>query len=111
VEGERCTVEADLGPVRYLARIYYEPRCVEGNYSLQCSCTGGAWKSWPLRRDEVLIRQPGQRRGSCRQRSSSPSRMPPETRKAVEAWAKRQDDEPSLSEAIRRMVEIVLKSD
>src|SRR5262245_21803385 len=25
----------------------------------QGSCTGGAWKSWPLRRDGVLIRQPG----------------------------------------------------
>jgi hypothetical protein len=37
-------------------------------------------------------------------------RMSPESRKAVEAWAKRQPDKPSLSEAIRRMVEIVLKS-
>ena len=37
-------------------------------------------------------------------------RMSPESRKAVEAWAKRQADKPSLSEAIRRMVEIVLKS-
>jgi hypothetical protein len=37
-------------------------------------------------------------------------RMSPESPKAVEAWAKRQADKPSLSEAIRRMVEIVLKS-
>jgi len=37
-------------------------------------------------------------------------RMSPEVRKAVEAWARRQDDKPSFSEAIRRMVEIVLKS-
>jgi hypothetical protein len=36
-------------------------------------------------------------------------RMPPESRKAVEAWAKHQDDKPSLSEAIRRLVEHGLK--
>jgi hypothetical protein len=36
-------------------------------------------------------------------------RMPPELRKDVEAWAKHEDDKPSLSEAIRRMIEIVLK--
>jgi len=38
-------------------------------------------------------------------------RMPMETRKAVEAWADRQPDKPSLSEAIRRMVEMVLAAD
>jgi hypothetical protein len=31
--------------------------------------------------------------------------MPPELRAQVEAWAVRQDDSPTLSEAIRRMVE------
>ena len=36
-------------------------------------------------------------------------RMSPESRKAVEAWAKRQDDKPSLSEAVRRLVEHGLK--
>jgi hypothetical protein len=35
--------------------------------------------------------------------------MPPELRKAVEAWARRQIDKPTLSEAVRRMIEIVLK--
>jgi hypothetical protein len=35
-------------------------------------------------------------------------RMPPESRKAVEAWAKQQPHKPSLSEAIRRLVEIGL---
>jgi hypothetical protein len=38
-------------------------------------------------------------------------RMPPEERKAVEAWAKRQDDEPTLSVAIRRLVQRGLASD
>ncbi len=32
-------------------------------------------------------------------------RMPPETRKAVEAWAAHQDGKLSLSEALRRLVE------
>jgi hypothetical protein len=32
-------------------------------------------------------------------------RMPPETREAVEAWAKRQDDTPTLSVAVRRLIE------
>jgi hypothetical protein len=32
-------------------------------------------------------------------------RMPPELRRAVEAWAAKQLDKPSLSEAIRRHVE------
>jgi hypothetical protein len=36
-------------------------------------------------------------------------RMSAESRKAVEAWAKRQGDKPSLSEAIRRLVEYALK--
>jgi hypothetical protein len=31
-------------------------------------------------------------------------RMPPKVREAVEAWAKRQDDEPTLSEAIRQLL-------
>jgi hypothetical protein len=31
--------------------------------------------------------------------------MPPELRAQVEDWAVRQDDSPSLSEAIRRIVE------
>jgi hypothetical protein len=34
--------------------------------------------------------------------------MPTETRQAVEAWAANQPDKPSLSEAIRRMVDLVL---
>jgi hypothetical protein len=32
-------------------------------------------------------------------------RMPPEMRRAVEGWASNQDDKPSLSEALRRLVE------
>ena len=38
-------------------------------------------------------------------------RMPTETRQAVEAWAAKQPDKPSLSEAIRRMVELVLAAE
>jgi hypothetical protein len=34
--------------------------------------------------------------------------MPPESRQAVEAWAQDQDDKPSFSEAIRRLVEQAL---
>jgi hypothetical protein len=37
-------------------------------------------------------------------------RATPELRKAVETWAKRQDDKPGLSEAIRRLVELGLGS-
>jgi hypothetical protein len=38
-------------------------------------------------------------------------RMPAETRQAVEAWAAKQPDKPSLSEAIRRMVDLVLAAE
>jgi uncharacterized protein (DUF4415 family) len=31
-------------------------------------------------------------------------RIPPDVRKAIEAWAKQQEDKPSLSEAIRRIL-------
>jgi hypothetical protein len=37
-------------------------------------------------------------------------RLPPEISAAVDAWAASQDDEPSRSEAIRRLVEIGLKA-
>ena len=40
-------------------RIYYEPRCIEGNYGLPgAAAWTRAWKSAPLRRDEVPIRRP-----------------------------------------------------
>jgi Arc/MetJ-type ribon-helix-helix transcriptional regulator len=32
-------------------------------------------------------------------------RMPPELRARIDAWAARQEDTPSLSEAVRRMLE------
>jgi hypothetical protein len=35
--------------------------------------------------------------------------MPPALAARVEEWAKQQADQPSRSEAIRRMIEIVLK--
>jgi hypothetical protein len=35
--------------------------------------------------------------------------MPPESRQAIEAWAKSQKDKPSLSEAIRRLVDQALQ--
>jgi hypothetical protein len=38
-------------------------------------------------------------------------RMPPELRARIDAWAARQEDMPSLSEAIRRMVERQLASE
>lgn len=36
-------------------------------------------------------------------------RCPPELRKDIEEWAKRQADKPSLSEAIRRLLEMQMK--
>jgi hypothetical protein len=36
-------------------------------------------------------------------------RLPVETRRQIERWAARQEDKPTLSEAIRRMIERVLK--
>jgi hypothetical protein len=38
-------------------------------------------------------------------------RLSPEMRAAVDAWAARQDDKPPRSEAVRRMIEIVLKGE
>jgi hypothetical protein len=37
-------------------------------------------------------------------------RLPAEARREVEEWAERQDDQPTLSEAIRRLVEFGLKA-
>jgi hypothetical protein len=37
-------------------RIFYEPRCNEGNYALPGLCMEREWKSSPLRRDEALTR-------------------------------------------------------
>jgi hypothetical protein len=37
-------------------------------------------------------------------------RAAPEFRRAIEAWSKRQDDAPTMSEAIRRLVELGLKA-
>jgi hypothetical protein len=37
-------------------------------------------------------------------------RMSPNIRAEIEAWASRQDDKPSRSEAVRRLVEIALKA-
>jgi hypothetical protein len=37
-------------------------------------------------------------------------RFPPSALKAVERWAKKQDDSPNRSEAIRRLVELGLKA-
>ena len=37
-------------------------------------------------------------------------RLPPSLRFAIEAWAKRQKDTPSRSEAIRRLIEIALST-
>jgi hypothetical protein len=37
-------------------------------------------------------------------------RVPPEFRRAVEVWAKAQPDPPTLSEAIRRLVELGLST-
>jgi Arc/MetJ-type ribon-helix-helix transcriptional regulator len=35
-------------------------------------------------------------------------RLPPALRSAIEGWAKQQDDKPSRSEAIRRLLEFAL---
>ncbi len=35
-------------------------------------------------------------------------RLPPALRSAVESWARQQDDKPSRSEAIRRLLEFAL---
>jgi hypothetical protein len=37
-------------------------------------------------------------------------RMTPEFQKPIKAWAKSQDDRPTLAEAIRRLVELGLKT-
>jgi hypothetical protein len=37
-------------------------------------------------------------------------RASPELRKAIEVWASKQDDKPTLSKAIRRLVEQALAS-
>jgi hypothetical protein len=37
-------------------------------------------------------------------------RLPAEARREVEEWAERQDDQPILSEVIRRLVELGLKA-
>jgi hypothetical protein len=37
--------------------------------------------------------------------------MPPAERKAVESWIKRQDDAPSLSVAIRRLLQRALANE
>jgi hypothetical protein len=36
-------------------------------------------------------------------------RLAPELRSAVDAWAKKQDDNPSRSEAIRRLIDMSLR--
>jgi hypothetical protein len=38
-------------------------------------------------------------------------RMAPEQRRAVEKWAKTQEDKPTFSEALRRLVDIALKAE
>ena len=38
-------------------RLYYEPRCIEGNYALPGLLRGARRKNSPLQRDEVLIRR------------------------------------------------------
>jgi hypothetical protein len=40
-------------------RVYYEPRCIEGNMGLPGMLHGRRMEEPPLRRDVVLIRQPG----------------------------------------------------
>jgi hypothetical protein len=35
-------------------------------------------------------------------------RLSPEARRAVESWAKKQRDTPSLSEAVRRLIDFAL---
>lgn len=37
--------------------------------------------------------------------------MPPEERRAVEAWAAEQEDKPSLSKAIRHLVALALAAE
>jgi hypothetical protein len=37
-------------------------------------------------------------------------RLPPDFRAAIDAWARKQDDKPSRSEAIRRLIELGLKA-
>jgi hypothetical protein len=37
-------------------------------------------------------------------------RLPPDFRAAIDAWARKQDDKPNRSEAIRRLIELGLKA-
>jgi len=38
------------------------------------------------------------------------ARLPPALRSEIESWAKQQNDEPSRSEAIQRLIEFALKA-
>jgi hypothetical protein len=59
-----------------------------------------------LSREKVLPKKPG--RPATGRDPVLALRLPPALRSAVESWAKQQIDEPSRSEAIRRLLEFAL---
>jgi hypothetical protein len=59
-------------------------------------------KSWGGRR-------PGAGRPATGKDPGTTIRLPPDLRTAIDAWAGKQDDKPSRSEAIRRLVMIALE--
>jgi len=60
-------------------------------------------KSWGGRR-------PGAGRPATGKDPGTTIRLPPDLRTAIDAWARKQDDKPSRSEAIRRLIELGLKA-
>jgi hypothetical protein len=56
----------------------------------------------------VVRKRPG--RPATGQDPVTAIRLSPEMRETVDAWAARQPDKPSRSEAIRRLVEMALKA-
>jgi hypothetical protein len=53
------TVRQEFGNSEQENKIYYEPRCIEGNYSFPALLRGARWRSSPSWKGEVLTRQPG----------------------------------------------------
>jgi hypothetical protein len=56
----------------------------------------------------VLQKKRGRGRPATGQDPVTAIRLSPEMRAAVDAWAAKQEDRPPRSQAIRRMIEIVL---
>jgi metal-responsive CopG/Arc/MetJ family transcriptional regulator len=61
-----------------------------------------------LSREKVTPKKPG--RPATGRDPVLTVRLPPALRSAIETWAKQENDKPSRSEAIRRLIEFALKA-